>query len=166
MAGRGVHFALTTDQEARILAAVGVDEAVLEIVGEVEEGWDLKNLMESDKAWDAMHRCFCNGKLHYEGGDYPLNHLVCGGRQLLVDEDPDMTVSYVSAAAVQDVAKAAQAITREEMEVRYKKIKQRGYDAKLGAEDFEYTWSNFVDVVKFYLKAAKSGRAVIFSVDC
>ena len=166
MAGRSVHFALTAEQEARLLAAVGDDDLVLELVGEIEEIWDRGHLMESDKAWEAIHRCFCNGKLLYEGGQYPLNHFICGGRQMLLDEDADMTVSYVGATAVVDVAAAAKAITKEEMQSRYKLIKQRGYGAKLGTEDFEYAWSNFLDLAKFYAGAATSRRAVIFSLDC
>jgi Domain of unknown function (DUF1877) len=30
--------------------------------------------------------------------------------------------------------------------------------------DFEYTWENFLDVRRFYKKAAEAGRAVIFTV--
>jgi hypothetical protein len=166
MANRGVHFALTPGQETRLLAAVGDDEIVLEAIEEFEELWDKEYLVESDKAWDAMHRCFCNGKLLYEGGAYPLNHLVCGGRQLLQEEDADYTVAYVSAEQVRDVANAATLISREDLRSRYNKILQKDYQFGVGDEDFEYTWSNFNEVAKFYKAAATAGRSVIFTVDC
>jgi hypothetical protein len=35
----------------------------------------------------------------------------------------------------------------------------------MGDEDFAYTWKNFLDVRRFYGKAAKARRAVIFTVD-
>jgi hypothetical protein len=166
MANRGVHFALSPEQEASLLAAVGDDDRVMEIVEGIEEEWSTGFLVESDKAWDAMHRCFCDGKLLYEGGTYPLNHMVCGGRQLLQADDAPATVAYVSPAQVADVAKAAAPISRTDLLARYKKIKQRGYQFRVGEEDFEYVWENFEDVAKFFASAAAAGRAVVFSVDC
>ena len=166
MANRGVHFALSPEQEASLLAAVGDDDRVTEIMDAIEAEWVAEHVMESDKAWDGMHRCFCDGKLLYEGGAYPLNHLVCGGRQLLQDDDSQGTVAYVTAAQVVDVAREAALVSRDDMRARYKKIKQRGYEFRLGDEDFEYVWENFVDVRTFFAAAAAAGRAVVFSVDC
>ncbi len=166
MANRGVHFALSSEQEANLLAAVGDDERVMEIIEGIEEEWADEFLVESDKAWDGMHRCFCDGKLLYEGGAYPLNHMVCGGRQLLQSDDAPGTVTYVSASQVSDVARAAETISRLDLLARYKKIKQRGYQFRLGEEDFEYVWENFKDVAKFFAAASAAGRAVVFSVDC
>lgn len=165
MAARGVHFALSPAQEADLLAAVGDDDRVIAVVDEIEEAWNREFLVETDKAWDAMHRCFCDGKLLYKGGSYPLNHLICGGRQLLAADDASATVCYVSADQVTDVARAAAVVSREDLLQRYKTIKQRGYEFHLGPEDFEYVWGNFVDVVVFFATAAKARRAVVFSVD-
>jgi hypothetical protein len=166
MSSRGVHFALSADQEARLLAAVGDDDGVMAVVDGIEEEWVAGHVMESDKAWDGMHRCFCDGKLLYEGGSYPLNHLVCGGRQLLQEDDAQGTVAYVTAAQVVDVAREAALVSRDDLLARYKKIKQRGYQFRLGDEDFGYVWENFVDVRAFFASAAAAGRAVVFSVDC
>ncbi len=166
MAGRGVHFALSPEQEARLLPAVGDDASVLDLLEEIEETWDEQHLVESDKAWDPIHRCFCDGKLLYEGGDHPLNHLICGGRQCLVDEDAEQTLSYVSAAQVKQVAEAARHISRDELRQRYARIKQRGYQFRLGDEDFGYAWENFVVLAAFFQRAASAERAVIFSTDC
>ena len=166
MSNRGVHFALSPEQEASLLAAVGDDDRVVEIVDGIEAEWAAGHVMESDKAWDGMHRCFCDGKLLYVGGAYPLNHLVCGGRQLLQDDDAEGTISYVTAAQVVDVAREAALLSRDDLLARYRKIKQRGYQYRLGDEDFAYVWENFVDVRKFFASAAAAGRAVLFSVDC
>jgi hypothetical protein len=166
MAHRGVHFALTKEQESELLDAVGDDDAVLESVEQIEEVWEKPFYYETDAAWDAIHRCFCSGKLLYAGGTYPLNHLICGGRQLLTGEDADYTVSYVAAKQVREVAEAAASVSKEDLAARYKKIKQRGYDGQLGSEDFEYTWENFQGLVQFFSVAAKASRAVVFTVDC
>jgi hypothetical protein len=166
MAHRGVHFALTKKQESSLLGAVGDDEAVLAVVGEIEEAWNASSLYETDAAWDVIHRCFCNGKLLYAGGTYPLNHVICGGRQLMTSDDPDYTVTYVAPEQVREVAEAAAKVTKDDLAARYKKIKQRDYDGQLGSEDFEYTWENFEGLIRFFSGAASAGRAVIFTVDC
>ena len=78
----GVHFAITETDASHLLAATG-DEAVLEYIQEViEDRWDEDWLYQSDKAWDAIHRCLCDGSLASDRGTYPLKLAVLGGRQL------------------------------------------------------------------------------------
>jgi hypothetical protein len=59
---RGMFFALAEEQEAALMAARD-DAKVRAFVEEVELGdWDGEPLdCETDKAWDAMHRCLSNG---------------------------------------------------------------------------------------------------------
>jgi hypothetical protein len=109
MSARGVHFAITPAQEKQILRAKS-DRKLMELVDEIEEVWEEPFVVESDKAWDAIHRCLTDGSLLYVNGEYPLNHCICGGRQLFCGEE--YTVSYVSAAQVKDVASALAKVTR------------------------------------------------------
>lgn len=67
----GVHFALTAAQLKRIRAARGDDDAVLELLEEIEDAWDAEWLVQSDKAWDAMHRALAGD----EDFDYTWSHL-------------------------------------------------------------------------------------------
>ena len=163
MSSRGVHFAVTPAQARQLLAAKS-DRKVMELVEEMEEAWEEPFVVETDKAWDAIHRCLTDGSLLYVSGEYPLNHCVCGGRQLF--RGRDYTVSFVSAAQVKDVAAALARITRAWMRKRYDLIDPEDYDeVEMGDEDFGYTWENFLDLRRFYKKAAEAGRAVIFTVD-
>jgi hypothetical protein len=163
MAGRGVHFALTADQYDRLLAARG-DEQLMEVIDGIEGVWDKEFLAESDKAWDAIHRCLTDGSLLYESGEYPLNHVICGGRQLF--EGDASTVSLVTPEQVKDVASALEPINREWLRGRYfSLLKPDEYEYEIGDEDFEYTWHWFENVRELFRKAAASSRAVIFSVD-
>ena len=163
MSARGVHFAVTAVQEKQLLA-VKSDRRLMELVEEIEEAWEKPFVVETDKAWDAIHRCLTDGSLLYVSGEYPLNHCVCGGRQLF--RGRDYTVSFVSAAQVKDVAAALARITRAWMRKRYDRIDPEDYDeVEMGDEDFGYTWENFLDVRRFYKRAAAAGRAVIFTVD-
>jgi hypothetical protein len=86
MACRGVHFAITVEQADALLAAEG-DDALMKLVEAIEQAWDKDNLAESDKAWDAMHRCLADGQLDHGNGTYPLNHCVLGPRQLHEGDD-------------------------------------------------------------------------------
>jgi hypothetical protein len=135
------------------------------LIEEIEEAWDREFLVQSDKAWDAIHRCLTDGSLLYVSGRYPLNHCICGGRQLHQGEG--YTVSFVSTDQVKDIAAALAKVIKTWMRRRYSQIDPDEYNyVQMGDEDFNYTWENFVDVRRFYRRAAEAGRAVIFTVDC
>ncbi len=81
----GVHFALT-EREAAHLRSLPDDQSRLDHLQEViEETYfgehpDLK--AECDKSWDAMHRALADGQLTWDGGEYPLSHVVLAGTTL------------------------------------------------------------------------------------
>lgn len=163
MASRGVHFAITSDHHARLLAASS-DSELMEIIEEVEGLWDEEHLAESDKAWDAIHRCLTDGDLLYENGEYPLNHVICGGRQLHQGED--YTVVLVTPEQVKDVAAAVEHLSETWLRERFfSLLNPADYDGEIGEDDFGYTWAWFQNVRDLFRKAASSGRAVIFTVD-
>lgn len=156
----GVHFAITAKQERALLAADGDDDAVGEILEELEESWaDDRLKVDTDKAWDAMHRCLTDGTLYPDAGEYPLNHTVLGGRHL----HEDCYVVHVGASEVRDVAVALRGIDQAWLRTRFDAIDDPEYIGGGDDGDFEYTWENFVDVRDFYGRAAAAGRAVIFT---
>jgi len=159
----GVHFALSTQDEARLLAAAGDDDAVIGIVEQIEEGSAPGPHCDSDKAWDALHRCLTDGKLEYANGTYPLRAAVLGGRQLV--EDAEYTVSYVSADQVRDVAEALSVIEEDWLRRRYDTLGDTDYAGPMDEDDFEYTWDALEDIREFFAVAAEAGQAVIFTVD-
>ncbi|WP_436528775.1 YfbM family protein [Actinoplanes sp. HUAS TT8] len=150
----GVHFAITAEQERELTAA---DEPS-ELLEDLEESWDDDDLkVDTDKAWDAIHRCLSDGTLDPDGGDYPLNRAVLGGEHL----DEESYLVLLTRAEVRDVASALQPLTREWLRERYDALD--GDYGTTGDQDFEYTWSNFEDVRSFYDRAATAGRAVLFT---
>jgi hypothetical protein len=162
MAARGVHFALTADEEARLVDVPDADdEHFIEVLSEIEEQWDRDWLVETDKAWDAIHRCLTDGTLSY--GHEPLEKCVLGTGHIY--EGDDYIVNFLEAAEVKEVAEAIQDIDREWMRSKYNAIDPADYGQPRSEEDFEYTWSNFVDLRAFFQKAAKHNRAVVFSAD-
>src|SRR5689334_9658536 len=104
MAARGVHFSLSPD-EVRKLESLKSDKDRLEYVQEEieEEFFDSRedDLVETDKAWDAIHRCLTDGTLSVVAGR-PLDLVVLGGRALYAGDDYIMTLktpAEVKAAA-------------------------------------------------------------------
>jgi hypothetical protein len=162
MSARGVHFAVSSAQ-ARALLAAKSDGKLMSLIEQLEEAWEQPFVIESDKAWDAIHRCLTDGSLLYVSGEYPLNLCICGSRQL--HRGREYTASFVTARQVKDLAKALDKVTKRCMRHRYSLIDPREYEFEVGEEDFEYMWENFLDVRRFYRKAAEAGRAVIFTVD-
>ncbi|MBW6435914.1 YfbM family protein [Actinoplanes hulinensis] len=157
----GVHFAITADQEKALLDADGDDDAVGELLGDIEENWDDDQLkVDTDKDWDEIHRCLTDGSLDPDAGDYPLSHAILGGHGM----HDDYYVVYVDATQVRDVAAALRDIDRAGLRRRFDTLLPGSdYDGPLGDDDFAYLWTDFVDVVNFYQRAAAAGRAVVFT---
>ncbi|MEU7909087.1 YfbM family protein [Actinoplanes sp. NPDC049118] len=158
----GVHFAITPGQERALLEAAdsGDNDAVAGLIEDIEESWDDDQLkVDTDKAWDAIHRCLTDGTLDPDGGEYPLSHAVLGGRHL----HDDYYAVYVKAAEVRDLAPALHDIDRERLRRRFEAIDDPDYRGTLDDDDFGYTWTNFVDVRAFYDRAAEGGLAVLFT---
>ena len=82
----GVHFALTEKQLQLLTEASGDEELRAVIEGIEEEEWDESYTQETDKAWDAIHRCLSDGSLNPGAGSYPLNRTILGGSHLYQGE--------------------------------------------------------------------------------
>ena len=160
----GVHFSLSAAEVDR-LREIEEDRERLDYLKEsIEEDYFTNHqddLAESDKAWDAMHRCFEGGRLTWDGGEYPLNHVVLGGEPLYFDDDYIMSLK--TPEEVRDVAAALPEITEADMRKRYFAIDPHEYGMDLSDEDFNYTWEYFQGVRSLCLKAAFEGRFVLFT---
>ncbi|MFI5909755.1 DUF1877 family protein [Dactylosporangium sp. NPDC051541] len=158
----GVHFAITPDQERSLLAAddEGDTDTVGELLEDIEESWPGDALkVDTDKAWDAIHRCLTDGTLDPDGGEYPLSLAVLGGRHL----HDEYYVVYISAAETRAVAAALRGVVRTWLRRRFDAIEDPDYRGARDDADFEYTWDGFGDVRAFYERAAAAGRAVLFT---
>lgn len=162
----GVHFAITKDEAAH-LRALPDEQARLGHLLEViemhyfEQQPDLK--AESDKSWDAMHRTLAGGHLSWDGGEYPLSHVVLAGELLYTQSDH--IISLKTPQQVRDIASALLAITEVEFRRRYFAIDVASYGCPLTEEDFGYTWEWFQGVRELYQRAATEERFVLFTAD-
>lgn len=166
MAYLGVHFALSSDDVALLLSKQSDDERLALVQENIEVRYFEESrtyLAQSDKAWDAMHRALSEGPLSYDGGKYPLNHVVLGG-QPLYDED-DYIISLKTPEQVKDVALALASLEKDQFRERYNAIDPEEYGFDLTDEDFQYTWEWFQEVRTLYQTAASEGRHVLFTAD-
>jgi hypothetical protein len=161
MACRGVHFALTGEQASRLVDTPGADnDFLMTFVEDIEGLWDEEWLQETDKSWDAIHRCLTDGKL--EWGETPLHKCILGNDNLY--EGDDYIMNFLSPEEVKEVATAIKGIDQAELRRRYDAIDRESY-GELSDGDFEYTWSWFPHLRDFFQKAAAANRAILFTVD-
>jgi hypothetical protein len=161
----GVHFALSTRDLAKVLSCSDPDALVELIEEDLEERYleSGKWAYESDKAWDAIHRCLTDGQLLYQSGPFPLAYAVLGGRPL--DTGGEYTACLVEPEQVRETGEALAGVTREWLLGRYQTLDKTDYAGPIDDEDFEYTWQNLEGLRVFFARAAKAGRAVLFTTD-
>lgn len=165
----GVYFALTEDDAKKLIGADNDAEVVKLIREDIEERWDEDWLQQTDKAWDAMHRCLTDGTLVCKGKSI-MEKCVLGGKQL--HQGDEYIVSFLTPSEVKAVSKALEPIGQEWFRERYFSMKKKflwfdrtEYDGPIGEDDFGYTWSYFKDTRTFFEKASKAGRSMIFTAD-
>jgi len=165
MACLGVHFALTEDQVQ--LLREGDDASRLEYLQETLEPhfFDVEPdaKVETDKAWDAIHRCLTDGTLRDDGGAYPLNHAILGGETVYSGDDYIMSLK--SPAQVRDVAVALRTVTQDLLRSVYDQIDPDDYGSELSDDDFTYTWEWLTGIQVFWELASQRGRYVLFTAD-
>lgn len=160
----GVHFAITDETVARFLGADGDDDAVMELLEALEEGemsGDPRFFQDTDKAWDAIHRCLSDGTLRSDGGAFPLNRCVLGGRWLYGRDD--YIIVLITPGETKAVAGAIAPIDQAWMRRRYDALAAGEYAAYVSDQDFEYTWHWFSRLKEFFVRAAEGGFSVLFT---
>ncbi|MFF0451162.1 YfbM family protein [Streptomyces sp. NPDC004609] len=168
--GLGCHFAIEPAEALRLAEADSGE--VMAYVAEAEEDPDSRYgdgpwKVDTDRAWDALHRCLTDGTLTYGGGPYPLSYTVLGGR-LLTDEEHEYIVVLATPQQTREAAAALADIDEPWLRARFFGLgltERDGYRGAGDERDFQCTWENFVAVRAFYERAAGAGRAVLFTAD-
>lgn len=136
--------------------------------------------MQSDKAWDAMHRCLSDWPpetpyfypvdpadgafaLPEDHGTLPLKLCVLGGRKVM-DSEYSYFIRLVEPEEVDELVPALEKVDKPWMRDKYF-THCRGAWPEYGEEDFEYTWAYFEDVRDFYKRIRGTGRSVVFTAD-
>ncbi len=168
MASRGVLFALTDEQRDGLLAAESDDAKIEYLQEEIEGAWDEDNLVETDKAWDAIHRALAREPKDSEElpgpSNDPLAQVILGGAPVLEDEG-SYIIRLVEPSNLPAIAAVLKQISEADFRARYD-AHCLGVEPEYDDDDgWQYTWSFFGSVRNFLIKVADRGRTVIFSVD-
>lgn len=168
----GVHFALTDEQLSGLLQAPDDDarrmfmEQNIE-VGEFPGEW----AVETDKAWDAIHRALTGFPANVEYfteenlplyGNEVLRLCIMGGRQIY--EGGDYIMMVIDADKVAGVSAALNAIDAAQFAERFRRHCIGAYP-EYCEEEIEYYVHWFEGLKPFFARAAAAGRAVIFTAD-
>ncbi|MEW6126560.1 MAG: YfbM family protein [Acidobacteriota bacterium] len=162
----GVHFSID-EPTVKTIKSIKRESPRLDFIREVLEEKYFNEyphwLIETDKAWDAIHRTLTDGDLTWENGQYPFNHLILGGERLYTK--PDYLMILKTPPQVQDVAKAISKISKQQFRKSYFKIDPEKYGALVDEQDFEYSWSYFENLRIFWETASSEGRYILFTAD-
>jgi len=165
IACRGVLFALSAAQKEHLLS-FDTDEKRLEYVQEeIEEPWDEAHLLQTDKAWDAIHRCLTDGTITVGRCSSPLGKLILGGTQLYSDPQRYI-INLTECGELPEISAALKAFTKEFFKARYDQLGSTDYPQEfIPEQDWEYTWDWFSGIPEFVDRAVQEGRSIIFTVD-
>ena len=165
MACRGVFFALSSEQKERLLALDSDEKRLDYIQEEIEEAWEEDHLLQTDKAWDAIHRCLTDGTLSVARSSTPLGKLILGGIQLYSDPQ-SYIVNFTDSSELSEISIALKAVTKEWLKARYEQLRGTDYPQEfISEQDWEYTWDWFSSIPGFVARAAQEGRSLVFTVD-
>jgi hypothetical protein len=176
----GVHFAITPEEAAKLEKLDNDDERIDFIGEEIEQSWVEEFVVESDKAWDGIHRCLGEfppdtpwfypvnpeSGAHARVEDYgsePLRLAVLGGKKIM-DDESQYFIRLVRPEQVADIAAAMKALDREQMHERYFRH-CKGAWPEYGEEDFGYIWDYFKEIRDFYGRMVGNGRYVVSTAD-
>ncbi len=159
----GMHFAIPYEQAMKLLQCKTDEDLVEMVEEEVEEVSTEENSFQTDKSWDAIHRCLSNGTLDMRQGTRPLNLAILGGN--ILNKEPEYLVALLTPTEVKQVAEALSQVTEDWMKKKYFDQKFPDYAGEKSQEDWEYTWGSFDGMPEFFANAAARKQHVIFTVD-
>jgi len=133
-------------------------ESFKKISKKSDEEW----LYQTDKAWDAIHRCLTDGKLEFNNGECPYSMCILGG-QLLYSAS-DYIIALKEPSQVENVSVALAKLDETWFRERYFSM-ANDYGHPKSEDDFKYTWDWFKGLGEFFGKAAAAKRHIIFTVD-
>jgi hypothetical protein len=156
----GVHFSIPPDRGAELYDG---DQAARAFVAGLEEEWDEYYLQQTDKAWDAIHRCLSDGTLAWGRGEWPLNGAVLGGEPCYLGTD--YIIASIDDDDVTEIAAALDQVTQPWLRERFARLPAHGYAGLVDEDAFDYTWYWFELMRAFFRKTADEGRQIVFTAD-
>lgn len=158
----GMHFRLSADEVAPLLAAAGDNEALFEAVTALEEDEAVfARGCETDKAWDPI-ACALSPAPTNEAGLWPARGVIGGARALQDDDDGWVTQSTPEEVA--EINAFLVALTDDDFTRAYDAMPEELRNPEYGEDEKNYALSNLADLRVFFAEASSAGQHVVFSM--
>lgn len=162
MVGTGYLIALSRDNAKRVFAQ-GDDAGLISLLDELKKSPELKkkgHVLDMAKAWDAIHRLLTEGTLEPNGGDFPLNTAILGGKP--IHKGTDFAAVVVRPDMTPFVAEALAEVTQEDFQKKFGDLPGHGYNQGTTSKDFDEVWRVTRLLKDFYEFCAAERLAVLF----
>ena len=159
---RGYHIALSREHAKRLFGQKD-DENLRKFLDELIADPGMKKsgrLFDSGIHWEAMHRCLTEGELDSSAGEFPLNHVVLGGKQL--HQGGDYVAALVRSDMTNFVADAIADIKEENLRKSFFGL-PASFTAPKDEKAFMAVWLCLQNLKDFYDAAAENLEAVVFT---
>jgi uncharacterized protein DUF1877 len=160
--GRGSHIALAREH-AKTLFGLKDDESIRKFLADLQVRPDMKKsgrVLDTGILWDPIHRCVTDGELDPAGGDFPLNHAVLGGKQLL--KGADYTAVLIRPDMTRFIADALAELEEDDIRKRFFALGST-YKQPIDEKHFMQMWLMLQDLKVFFAAAAENMEAVVFT---
>lgn len=163
MVGPGHHIALSREHAKRVFA--NKDDASLPpLIAELLGDKTLKansQILDVKRTWDAIHRCLTEGTLDPEAGEFPLNHVILGGKKLHNGDD------YIAVVVRPDMVTFIAEGLREVKEPDFRKaffgLGEKGYDQAINEKEYSFIWHMVHEIRAFFEYCDEERFAVLFT---
>ena len=156
-----MHLALDKD-EAKQVFGRRTDQEKHRFLSELFESLkDSHRCCESGDLWNLLHRCLAGGTLQPDGGEYPLNQCVLGGRPLTTSSD--QVTLMVRPDLIPHLVERLADVSKDWLREQYERIDPSEYELEKSEEEFERVWTCLEAVRDFFGRAALDRRAVVFT---
>ncbi len=162
MSGRGYHIYLSREDAKRLFAQPD-DKSVRAFAEELLKSpkhRENNQILELGTVWDAIHRCLTDGDLDPQGGEFPLNQCILGGKQLF--HGPDYDVVLIRPDVTPHVAEALAGVKREAFRETYFGLDPNSFGHAPNEEEFAQVWSVCQQIRWFFEDAAEQHTALLF----
>jgi hypothetical protein len=163
LVGPGYYIALGREH-AKTLFGLKDDAALRGFLEELKARPDMKRsgrVLEMGTLWEALHRCLTEGELDPAGGDFPLNHAVLGGKQLL--KGTDYTAVLIRPDVTRFIADALVELSEDDLRKRFFALAGGTYQEPIDEKHFMQLWLKLQDLKVFFEAAAENMEAVVFT---
>lgn len=119
-------------------------------------------VLDCGKYWDPIHRTLTDGTLEVDGGEFPLDHAVLGGRRL--HEGKEFEAILIRPDIVPHVAEGLHDLKREEFAEKYMALDPEEYGQQPTEPECDEAWAMLKLIRQLFEDAANEHAAILFTV--